>query len=309
MVSVIIPTLNAEDHIQKLFTSLKEQSISIEIIVIDSSSSDNTVKIAESYGVKTMIIKREDFDHGGTRNLAVNYTRGETLVFLTQDVLPVDEYALERLKEPFYSDEKIGAAYGRQLPRPNANTIEAHARLFNYPPKSQIKTLKDAPKLGIKTAFISNSFAAYRRTALISVGGFPSNTILGEDTYVAAKMLLSGWKVAYCAEAKVYHSHNYNYIKEFSRYFNTGVFHAREPWIRQSFAQAEGEGMRYVRSELKYLWDENYKLIPSAAFRTALKFLAYRLGLMERKIPKWLKVRLSMNKLYWEKDNRRVSAG
>jgi rhamnosyltransferase len=161
--------------------------------------------------------------------------------------------------------------------------------------------MSDSPKFGIKTAFISNSFAAYRRTALLSVGGFPSNTILSEDTYVAAKMLLAGWKIAYCADAMVYHSHNYGFIEEFKRYFDIGVFHAREPWIRQAFGQAEGEGMRYVRSELKYLWSKDYKLIPSAILRTILKLLGYKLGFMEQKIPMWLKVHLSMNKQYWNK--------
>ncbi len=300
MISVIIPTLNAEKHIQNILKSLKEQSIPSEIIVIDSSSTDNIIKIAESYGAEMIKIKREDFDHGGTRNLAVSHARGDILIFLTQDVLPVDEYALERLVKPFYSDEKIGAAYGRQLPRPNATPIEAHARLFNYTPVGQIKTLNDVTKLGIKTAFISNSFAAYRRSALMDVGGFPSNTILSEDTYVTTKMLLNGWNVAYCAEATVYHSHNYGFIEEFKRYFDIGVFHAREPWIQQAFGQAESEGMRYVRSELKYLWNENYRLIPSATLRTVLKLIGYKLGFIEQKIPMWLKVHLSMNKQYWK---------
>ena len=84
----------------------------------------------------------------------------------------------------------------------------------------------------MKTAFNSNSFAAYRRKALKDVGGFPINTILSEDMYVTAKMLLKNWSVAYCADAKVYHSHNYTIWQEFKRYFDIGVFHAKEAWIR-----------------------------------------------------------------------------
>lgn len=301
MISIIIPTLNAEDHIHGLLASLREQSISCKVIVIDSSSSDNTVKIAESYGITTITIKKEDFDHGGTRQMAVEIMPdADIITFLTQDAILAYPEALKNLVDCF-KNEKVGAAYGRQLPRHEAGPIEAHARLFNYLPISQVKTMADAPRPGIKTAFISNSFAAYRRSALMAVGGFPSNTILSEDTFVAAKMLLQGWKIAYCSEAQVYHSHNYVFIEEFKRYFDIGVFHVREPWIRQAFGQAESEGMRYVRSELKYLWSKDYKLIPSAILRTILKLLGYKLGFMEAKIPMWLKVHLSMNKHYWNK--------
>lgn len=300
MVSVIIPTLNAEKHISHLLTQLYSQSIKPdEILVIDSSSDDKTVAIAESCGVKVITIDRKDFDHGGTRNLAAKQVRGDILAFLTQDAILAHPEALANLVACF-DDPRVGASYGRQLPRPNANLIEAHARLFNYPPKSMVKSIADAPKLGIKTAFISNAFAAYRRTALMSVGSFPSNTILSEDTYVAAKMLLAGWKIAYCADAMVYHSHNYGFIEEFKRYFDIGVFHAREPWIRQAFGQAEGEGMRYVRSEFRYLWNENPMLIPSAILRNMLKFISYKLGTIEQYLPIWLKRQLSMQKRFWD---------
>jgi len=300
MVSIIIPTLNAGTQIRKLLSSLGKQSVSCEIIVIDSSSEGNTRRIAESLGATVIPISREDFNHGGTRNLAVRHTDSDIIVFFTQDVLPANEHAIENLIKPFYDNKDIGAAYGRQLPRQGANPIEAHARLFNYPSTSLVKSIIDIPKFGIKTAFISNSFAAYRFSALSSVGGFPSDTIVNEDTYVAAKMLLDGWKIAYSAEAKVYHSHNYSHIEEFRRYFDIGVFHSRESWIRQNFGQAEGEGTKYVLSELRYLWNDNFRIIPSALLRTALKLLGYKLGLMEQRIPVGIKIHLSMNKQFWK---------
>ena len=193
----------------------------------------------------------------------------------------------------------MGAAYGRQLANGNAGLLEAHARIFNYPLASRVKTMADAPELGIKTAFMSDSFAAYRLKALDSVGGFPLNTVFGEDTYVAAKMLLQGWKVAYQADARVYHSHSYSPVGEFKRYFDIGVLHAREPWIRERFGQTEGEGLRFVRSELKFLRKRNPMLIPSAILRTALKLMGYKLGGMERRVPIFLKRRLSANRKYW----------
>lgn len=299
MISVIIPTLNAECYIHMLLTSLKEQSIPCKIIVIDSSSEDTTKMIAESHGAKIVVIERKDFNHGGTRNIGLNYANSDIVVFLTQDAIPAHPEAVVTIVACF-DDPKVGVAYGKQLPRREANPIEAHARLFNYPATSLVKSIADIPKLGIKTTFISNAFAAYRRTALQSVGGFPLNTILSEDTHVAAKLLLAGWKIAYCAGAKVYHSHSYSHIEEFRRYFDIGVFHSREPWIRQSFGQSEGEGIKYVLSELRYLWNENVRIIPSALLRTALKLLGYKLGLIEQRIPTRMKIHLSMNKQYWK---------
>lgn len=299
-----IPTLNAGKQANLLLSALNMQTYTPDhVLIIDSSSDDESVSVFQAAGTHVHIIPRLEFNHGSTRQLAVKmFPDANIVIFLTQDAILAQPAALKNLIACF-QDEKVGAAYGRQLPRIGSNPIEAHARLFNYPSESKIKTMADASKLGIKTAFISNSFAAYRRTALMEVGGFPSNTILGEDTYVAAKMLLSGWKISYCANAAVYHSHNYSFIEEFKRYFDIGVFHAREKWIRRNFGQAEGEGMRYVRSELKYLWSKRPVLIPSSLLRTILKFWGYKLGSVENYLPICLKRRISMHKHVWNTVN------
>jgi rhamnosyltransferase len=217
----------------------------------------------------------------------------EVVVFLTQDAVLSAPDSLEKLIASFV-DPEVGAAYGRQLPRSGASLIAAHARLFNYPPVSRIKSIQDAPELGVKTFFISNSFAAYRRAALMEVGGFPHDTILAEDNIVSARMLLNGWKVAYVADAQVYHSHNYTLMQEFRRYFDIGAFHSHESWILERFGRAEGEGARFVRSELLFLWREGPTLIPSSVLRTAAKFIAYRLFAIAKFLPVRLKKRLSM---------------
>lgn len=271
-----------------------------QALVIDSSSTDGSAELARQAGFHVHAIPVEQFNHGATRQLGVEMlAEAEILVFMTQDAVLAAPDALERLLACF-ADERVGAAYGRQLPHPGAGAAGAHARLFNYPAHGEVKTVADAPRLGIKTAFISNSFAAYRRSALLEAGGFPGNVILSEDTYVAARMLLNGWKIAYCAEAQVFHSHDYGMAQEFRRYFDTGVFHGREPWIRQAFGQPAGEGMRFVRSELRYLLRRRPWLIPSALLRSALKFSGYRLGTLERHWPLWLKRRLSMQAGYWK---------
>jgi rhamnosyltransferase len=253
----------------------------------------------ESAGIQVVTIQRADFNHGSTRQLAVTlWPRADIVIFLTQDVILAGNADFANILTSF-GDEKIGAAYGRQLPRQNAGAIEAHARLYNYPAQSQVKTLSDIPEMGIKTAFMSNSFAAYRCAALAAAGGFPDGVILGEDTCVAARMLQQGWSIAYCAEAQVFHSHDYSLKQEFSRYFDIGVFHGREPWLRRQFSQPEGEGMRYVRSELAYLMRLHPLLVCSALIRNALKLAGYKLGTQERRLPLWLKQGMSMNAAYW----------
>jgi GT2 family glycosyltransferase len=302
-VLLCIPTLNGENSLPGLLASLRRQTVQPDsFLAIDSGSDDCTVGILRGAGFRVQSIRREEFNHGGTRQSAAEmFPVTDLIVFLTQDAILAHPEALENLLACF-ADERVGAAYGRQLPRNGADPIAAHARLFNYPPQSRVKSLVDAPRLGLKTAFISNSFAAYRRSALTAVGGFPLNTIGTEDTFVAAKMLIAGWKVAYCAEAKVYHSHHYSWLKEFRRYFDIGVFYGRECWIGRAFGHAEGEGRKFVISEIKYLLEHCPLLIPYAIIRTAFKYLGYKLGMMEAKIPVYLKRHLSMNKKYWYKN-------
>jgi len=306
-VSLIVPTYNAGDKWIKWIYSVIHQSIQPNVIVLDSESTDKTVKLARDAGLTVLLIPKSDFNHGGTRQKGVGLSQAEFVVFLTQDAVLADENALERLIRCF-DNPNVGVAYGRQLPHEMAGPIGAHARLFNYPKQTLVKTFNDAAAMGIKTAFISNSFAAYRKTALVEVGGFPQHTILSEDTFVAAKMLLAGWQIAYCAEAEVYHSHDYSMAEEFKRYFDIGVFHAHETWIQKEFGRAEGEGLKFVLSEGKYIIRQGKAyLLFSAFIRNCLKYIGYRLGLREKNIPIHLKKMLSMHSQFWNFERRAKS--
>jgi len=237
------------------------------LLVIDSSSEDDTVAMAQKDDFKVHRINRIDFNHGATRQLGIEKIGpADIVIFLTQDAILARSDALENLVAAL-DDESIGCVYGRQLPHEDAGPIATHARLFNYPPESQIKTKDNIPKLGIKAAFMSNSFAAYRRDALMEIGGFPRETDFGEDSFVAARMIMSGYKIAYCADALVYHSHDYSIGEEYRRYFEVGKFHGRESWMISYFGKAEAEGVKFLLSELKYLIVRNPFLIPAALLR------------------------------------------
>jgi rhamnosyltransferase len=301
LIAVIIPTYNASKYLSKLFKILRQQTVNInEIIIIDSSSTDNTVDIAKTYGAEIVIISKDEFDHGGTRTKAGKISKGDILIYLTQDALPYDEHTIENIVKPFQNDEKIGAAFGRQLPYPDATPFAKHLRLFNYPDKSYLRSIEDKEKYGLKACFCSNSFAAYRRAALEEIEWFKDNLIFGEDACAGAKLLLAGYKIAYMAEAKVYHSHNYTIVQELKRYFDLGVFHKSEHWLLEEFGRAEGEGKKYLKSELSFLFGKHkLYLLPEFIIRNGMKFLGYKLGKNFDKLPTSLTRYLSMNKNYW----------
>lgn len=299
-IGLIVPTFNAGGLWASWLQAFERQSLKPDrLLVIDSSSSDGTVALARIHGFSVQVIPKAEFNHGGTRQAGVNLLADmDIIVFLTQDALLADADAIANLVAAF-ADERVGTAYGRQLPHRGAGPIAAHARLFNYPAASQLRGLEDKARFGIKTVFTSNSFAAYRRSALMQVGGFPADTIMNEDTYVAGKMLAAGWKMAYRADAQVYHSHDYRFRDDFKRYFDIGVFHARNPWLQRTFGGASGEGRRFVLSELRYLVRRAPWLIPSAALRTGLKWLGFKLGAQHKGLPQAMRSRFSLHKTYW----------
>jgi len=298
----IVPTYNAGPAFAECIKALQQQTVVPDsVLVIDSSSRDHTVELARQAGFRVEIIPQKDFEHGRTRQQALElFADIEIVVYLTQDAVLADPRALETLIKCF-DDDRVGTAYGRQLPRLGATPIEAHARLFNYPDRSRLKSWNDRTTLGFKAAFISNSFAAYRLKALNEVGGFPARNIVSEDTLVSARMLKAGWLNRYCAEACVYHSHHYSYVDEFRRYFDIGVFHVSQPWILEEFGAVEGEGRRFVCSEVEFLCPRHLHLLPSAVLRTLVKYCGFKCGRYEQKLPIVLKKKMTMCPSYWAK--------
>ncbi len=301
-VAVVIPTLNAQKHLEELLPSLKRQTlVPSEILIVDSESEDQTEKVAKSFGARFVSIRRRDFNHGLTRTFAAKLTESDIVVFMTQDALPANEKALENLVLPLIEHDDVAASYGRQIPRKNAGPFESFSRLFNYPERDEKKTLKDAKKLGFKVAFMSNSFAAYKRQPLKEVGYFPE-THFGEDSAVAAKLLLKGYAIYYSASAVVYHSHSYGIADEFRRYFDVGAFHSRFSWLIESFGSPVGEGKKFVKQELFYLLSERkYHLLIPWFFRNAARYLGYKMGLNFGKIPSKLLPKLSAQPYYWRR--------
>jgi rhamnosyltransferase len=299
-VGIVIPTLDAGENWRTCLAAIGRQSLtSRRRLVIDSASTDQTAALAQAAGFEVHRIARAEFNHGGTRQWAMEHLDDcDIVVFLTQDAILAEPDSLRELVRCF-DDRTVAVAYGRQLPHKWATPIEAHARLFNYDNTPRKKDSSTIPDLGTKAFFCSNSFAAYRRSTLIELGGFRRDLILEEDAEYAARAIIAGYANYYCASATAYHSHDYTLGEQLARYFDLGVFDARNRWMRVQFGSHSGEGLRFIKSELNYLKQHARSRIPRAWSQTLAKLVGYRLGRIERWLPNDLKRIISMSPRYW----------
>ncbi len=247
-ISVIIPTLNAAETLDALLSALEKQTLPPEeILVVDSSSEDRTVAVVGHHlSARLRVIEKESFNHGATRDAALRETRGDVVVFMTQDAIPAGADLLRNLVAPLQRDPKVAAVYARQLPREDASPAECLTRAFNYPESSAVHSLEDLPALGIRTFFLSDVCAAYRRDLYESLGGFEKDLVTNEDMFFAAKAIQSGYKVAYAADARVIHSHNLTLKEQYNRNKVQGYEIARHRTLL-SGATASGAGLRLLR--------------------------------------------------------------
>lgn len=305
-ICVIVPTCDGGAIWKQAASELsKLQSEHVKVVAIDSESTDSTRQIAVDYGFDVLDVKRTNFNHGGTRNLAAQYCieklNAGLLIFLTQDaILQSAETVIAEITKAFSADTKLSALYGRQLPHDNANAIAQHARYYNYKNSGYKATPENHKAMGLKAVFLSNSFAVYSVDIFIQLNGFPENTILCEDMFYAAKSIQNGFAIAYCPDVAVKHSHNYSPVDEFKRYFDIGVFHAEEPWIGKYFGGASGEGKNFLISEFKFLLKNKPLLMLNASVNNAMKILGYKIGKNYKKLPASLCKKLSMHKAYWK---------
>lgn len=300
-ISVIIPVCNGAKTLPALLEALEKQTVQIhEIIVSDSQSTDDSISICHQFGITPIPLRKEEFDHGGTRSMLGAKATGDILVYLTQDAIPASENSIEQLVSPIVELQSVCCSYGRQLARVDAAFSASSLRSFNYPAKSEIRSFDDRVRYGLKTIFISNSFAAYHREILAEIGCFKNGLIFGEDTCTLGKLLQAGHRVAYVAEACVWHSHNYTILQDFRRSFDNGVLHTMEKWLLETYGGAEKIGVTYIRSQILFLVRSG-KLIECLGFifRAACKYVGYRCGRLYTYIPRKIRPFLSMNRRWW----------
>ena len=300
---VIIPVYHPGSEFETLLDRLEKQDYPINKILIMNTEEEYWNRDWETRHpiVEVHHLTKPEFDHGGTRKKAAEISQAEILVFMTQDAIPCDRHLLRNLVTALTKDDNIGAAYGRQLPKKDCGFVERYTRSFNYPETSSVKTAEDLQVYGIKTFFCSNVCAAYRKEIYDKLGGFVERTIFNEDMIYAGNLIKAGYGIAYAADAKILHSHNYSCMEQFHRNFDLGVSQAEHPEIFQS-VPSEGEGIRLVKKTFSYLLKTGRVwLIPGFIMQSAFKYAGYRAGKNYQKLSLNMRIRCSMNPSYWKK--------
>ena len=307
-VDVVIPTYKPGKKFSRLLKMLQRQTWPVgKIIVMNTEKSFWNEHGFE--GIKNLEVHhltKEEFDHGETRNRGMRFSRADIVVFMTDDAVPADEHLIEALVKAFKQrgpqGEAVIMAYARQLPDKDCPLAERYTRSFNYPEESCVKTRADLEQMGIKTFFASNVCCAYDREKFWFQGGFIRRTIFNEDMIFAGKALLQDdYAVAYAADARVIHSHNYNCRQQFKRNFDLAVSQADHPELF-GCVRSESEGIRLVKSTARFLIRRGKPwLVPGLVVKSGFKFLGYRAGKCYRLLPKWLILKLTMNREYWKK--------
>ncbi len=302
---VLIPVYRPGDSFKELLGRLKAQSVPVgRIIIMNTEEAYFPKELSERYegdGLEVHHLTKAEFDHGGTRDQGMRLSGADVVICMTQDAMPADQELIQNLLKPF-EDPQVWAAYARQLPAKDCSEVERYTRSFNYPDKSQVKSSKDLEQMGVKAFFCSNVCAAWRRDKYEALGGFETRKIFNEDMIYAGKLMQKGGKIAYCAGARVIHSHNYSALQQFHRYFDLAVSQTMHPEVFGG-VRSESEGMRLVKKSVQYcLKIKKPWLIGTVVTQNAGKFLGYKLGQRYKKLPRGLIKICTMNRSFWQEE-------
>lgn len=303
VVAVLVPTYRPDKKFSRLLQMLGRQTYPVKQLIVMNTEKSlwNEGGYDGIFGLEVHHVAKEAFDHGGTRRQGMRYVRADVCICMTQDAVPADEYLVERLVEALSQklEDPVAVAYARQLPDKDCRVIERYTRGFNYPDKSFVKTEADLPRLGIKTYFCSNVCAAYNMDIYNRMDGFVPKTIFNEDMLYAADVIDAGYGIAYAAEARVIHSHNYSCTQQLRRNFDLAVSQADHPEVFGGL-KSEGEGIRMVKQTARYLRKhKRWYLLPELVMQSGCKYAGYLLGRHYRRLPGHLIRRLTMNQTYW----------
>ena len=257
-ISVIIPTYKPGKELGLILKKLAVQEQPVyEVIIINTDIAlfdDRILNGLEGdflQKIRVIHIEKKEFDHGATRNLGVRESRGDYVMFMTQDAMPYNKQLTKELLVPF-EDEQVCVVYARQLPREDCDKIERLTRDYNYPGYDIIKSKQTLQQYGIKNYFCSDVCSMYDKEKFIGYGGFVNRAIFNEDMIFAGHAVQAGYKIVYAAEAKVLHSHNYSCMQQFHRNFDLGVSQAEHPEVFAGVS-SQSEGISLVKKTVKHL--------------------------------------------------------
>ena len=277
-IDIICPLYNAEKYIKNLHKSiLKQENVKLNNIrYVLTEGKDNTEEILKKLDNCTyIVIEPKEFSHSLTREQEAYKSDADIIVFITQDVIIERTDWLYNLTKDIENGQ-VDACYSRQLC--NNNSIEKYTRESNYPSKSKIVSKEDIKELGLKTFFFSDASSAIKRETFVKLNGYDrKKLVISEDMYIAYKLIMNDYKIKYCADSEVVHSHNFTLKQQYKRYYDTGKFFKENDYLNKyKVNQAGGSLAKYV---LKRAWqDKNWKVLIKFVPNMAARFIGMKMG-------------------------------
>ena len=276
-IEIICPIYNGKDYIESLDKSLKiQKNVQIDrISYILTESTDNSEEILKSINANYSIVKKENFSHSKTREDVAMKSTSDILVFITMDIdIKADDW-LEKLTKPLETGE-ADAAFSRQLTK--YDNIEKYTREKNYPDKSYIVDETSLKTMGMRAFFFSDASSCIKTKVFKELNGYDGKVLpTNEDQYIAYKMITNGYKIKYCADSVVYHSHNFTLKQVYKRYYDTGRFYKMENYLDKYGTNKTGGGLaKYILK--RAIQEKNIKVLIRFVPDMAARFIGMKMG-------------------------------
>ena len=276
-IDIICPLYQAESYIENLHKSLlKQKNVKInKIQYLLTRSTDKSEDILKNNKLNYELIEKKDFSHSLVREKAAMNSKADIICFITQDIVIENEDWLEKLVKPII-DNEADATYSRQLTK--FNNIEKYTRESNYPDKSILKCKNDIDKLGLKTFFSSDASAAIKKEIFVKLDGYDGKNLpISEDMYFTYKLIMNGYKVKYCADSVIYHSHDFKLKELYDRYKLTGKFFKENSYLDKYGTNSSGGGLaKYILK--RAIQDKNVKVLVRYPFDMAARLIGMKVG-------------------------------
>lgn len=269
-IDIICPLYNAEEYLENLhYSLLRQENVEIQSInYILTRSQDDSEKILQRINANYTLIEPFEFSHSFSREMMAKKSTADIIVFISQDVKIIRNDWLYFLTKDI-SEGECEAAYSRQIS--SKDNIEKYTREKNYGSISFIKSKDDIGKLGLSTFFFSDASSAINRRVFEKLNYYDGKRLASnEDQYIAYKLIISGYKIKYCAESEVIHSHDFNFRSLYRRYQDTGDFYRSEPYMNNFGTNSAGFGMaKYILKRIfeEKNWRAGLEFIPNMAAR------------------------------------------
>lgn len=276
-IDIICPLYQAENYIEKLHESLlKQENVQINRIqYILTKSTDKSEEILKKNSLNYEVIDKKDFSHSLVREKAALKSKADIICFISQDIVIENNDWLEKLVNPIINGE-VEATYSRQLTK--FNNIEKYTRECNYPPVSRIKSKSDINELGLKTFFFSDASSAIKADTFKKLNGYDGKNLpINEDMYLAYKLIMNNYKIKYCADSIVYHSHQFTLKELYDRYKLTGIFLKENTYLDKYGTTSSGGSMaKYILKRI--LQEKRFGLLFRYPFDMAARLFGMKAG-------------------------------